>query len=56
MPAGNGGAEAVIFRRFLTEIFGRGLIKNWMPIAFRDNPRKKGMAFRISKATFLQYN
>ena len=40
MPAGNGGAEAVIFRRFLTKIFGRGSIKNWMPIAFRDNPRK----------------
>lgn len=40
MPAGNGGAEAVIFRRFLTEIFGRGSIKNWLPIAFRDNPRK----------------
>ena len=30
----------MIFRRFLTEIFGRGSIKNWMPIAFRDNPRK----------------
>lgn len=40
MPAGNGGAEAVIFRRFLTEIFVRGSIKNWMPISFRYNPRK----------------
>lgn len=30
----------MIFRRFLTEIFGRGSIKNWLPIAFRDNPRK----------------